>query len=49
MRIEEKGLVWGDNQKDIEFTSSICKWKHTLGVTYGKVSENLRKSKFAFL
>ena len=46
LKIEEKALVWGSSKDDTDYTSSNCKWKHVLGIVYGKVSPNLAKEKF---
>lgn len=46
VRILEKALVWGNGKEDTDYSSSCCKWKNVLGLTYGKVSENLSKDKF---
>jgi hypothetical protein len=49
LKIGEKGLVWGSSKDEVEESSSSCKWKHVLGVVYGKASPNLAKDKFAHL
>jgi hypothetical protein len=45
VKIGAKELVWSDSQSNIDEGSTI-KWKHVLGVVYGKVSPNLTKKKF---
>jgi len=37
--------VWADEKIDIDSGSKV-KWKHVLGIVYGKVSSNLAKAKF---
>lgn len=43
LKIEEKVLAWAETKDEANYSSSTVKWKHVLGIVYGRVSSNLAK------